>query len=153
MNTREALQSQYLAALAMLRQAVMQCPAHLWDAPEDAFKFWSKAYHTLYFAHLYLQDAEKDFVPWEKHHDPDGGEPFTQAEVLAYLDVVEKHVVERVGLLNLDSPDSGFHWYPISKFEMQLVNIRHIQQHAGELFEYLGIRAGAQLRWVGARHQ
>ena len=56
--------------------------------------------------------------------------------------------MERVPVTDLDA-DSGFHWYPVNKLELQFINIRHIQQHTGELYETLGIREGAELRWVG----
>ena len=85
MDIRQVIQSQYLAALAMLKQAIVSCPQPVWDSPDDKFKFWSKAYHTVFFVHFYLQDAEKDFVEWEKHHDPDGDIPFTKEEVLEYF--------------------------------------------------------------------
>ena len=149
MNTKQVIQSQYLAALEMLKQVIVQCPEAVWDAPGDKFKFWSKSYHALFFAHLYLQDAEKDFIPWEKHHDPDGDIPFTKEEVLEYLAFVQKQVVERVAHTDLEAESSGFDWYPVNKLEMTFINIRHIQQHAGELYETLGIRENIELGWVG----
>ena len=76
MDIRQTLQSQYLAALEMLKQVIVKCPEASWDAPGEKGKFWNKAYHALFFAHLYLQESEKHFQPWEKHHDPDTGEPF-----------------------------------------------------------------------------
>ncbi len=152
MDIKPVLQSQYLAALTMLGEAVEKCPSFVWDAPGDKFKFWSKAYHALYFAHLYLQDAKEDFVEWEKHHDPDGDVPFLKEEVLEYLSFVKKQVIERVHALDLESADSGFHWYPVNKLEMQFINIRHIQQHAGELYECLGTRENIELGWAGFSH-
>ena len=61
---------------------------------------------------------------------------------------VEKQVKERVPATNLEA-DSGFYWYPVNKLELQFINIRHIQQHAGELYECLGTRENAELDWVG----
>ncbi len=66
MDTQKIIQSQYLAALEMLKQAVVKCPDPLWNAAEDGNKFWHVAYHALFYTHLYLQDTEKDFKPWEK---------------------------------------------------------------------------------------
>ena len=149
MNTKQVIQSQYLAALAMLKQAIEKCPQNVWYDQNQKFKVWSKAYHTVFFVHFYLQDAEKDFIPWEKHHDPDGDIPFTQDEVLEYLTFARKQVIERVPVTDLDA-ESGFHWYPVNKLELQFINIRHIQQHTGELYECLGIRENIEdLRWVG----
>ena len=149
MNTKQVIQSQYLAALAMLKQAIEKCPQNVWYDQNQKFKVWSKAYHTVFFVHFYLQDAEKDFIPWEKHHDPDGDIPFTQDEVLEYLIFARKQVIERVPVTDLEA-ESGFHWYPVNKLELQFINIRHIQQHTGELYECLGIRENIEdLRWVG----
>jgi hypothetical protein len=148
MDIKQTIQSQYLASLAMLKEAILKCPETIWDDPQDKFKFWSKAYHTLYYVHLYLQNAEKDFVPWEKHHDPDGDVPFTKDEVLEYLAFAEKQVLERLPLTDLEA-ESGFYWYPVDKLELQFINIRHIQQHAGELYDCLGTRAHIELGWTG----
>jgi hypothetical protein len=148
MDTKQVIRSQYLAALAMLKQAIERCPETLWYDPNEKFRIWSKAYHVVFFVHLYLQDTEKDFVEWEKHHDPDGAVPFTKDEVLEYLTFVEKQVMERVPLTDMEA-ESGFYWYPVNKLELQFINIRHIQQHAGELYETLGMREGTELSWVG----
>ena len=151
MDIKQVIQSQYLAALEMLKQAVEGCPEDIWYNPDEKFRVWSKAYHTVFFVHFYLQDSEETFVEWEKHHDPDGDEPFTKQEVLEYLAFSEKQVMERVPVTDLDA-DSGFHWYPVNKLELQFINIRHIQQHTGELYETVGLHEGAELPWKGFIH-
>jgi hypothetical protein len=149
MDMHKAIQSQYLAALEMLKQVIVRCPPVLWDAAGNQDKFWRKSYHTLFYAHLYLQHAEQDFVPWEKHHDPDGDVPFTQDEVLEYLSFVQRQVAERVPATNL-AAESGFSWLPFDKLELQFYNIRHIQQHTGELYERLDAHANIELDWVSS---
>jgi len=163
MDIKQVFQSQYLAALAMLEQAVVKCPPALWNAPENRNKFWHVAYHALFYVHLYLQDAEKDFRPWEGHrpeyqfmgplpwppHDlPRIGEPYTPQEVLAYLTFVRQQVRDRLPAIDLEAA-SGFDWQPFGKFELQVYNIRHLQQHAGELYERIGSKAGLDLDWIG----
>ena len=148
MDVKQVIQSQYLAALAMLKEVIVNCPEALWDAPGNQDKFWRKSYHALFYTHLYLQNSDKDFVPWEKHHDPDGDIPFTKDEVLEYLAFAEKQVMERVPTTDLEA-ESGFHWYPVNKLELQFINIRHVQQHTGELYECLGTRENIELGWVG----
>lgn len=69
MTLRKAIQSQYHASLEMLKQAIVQCPASLWDDREYKNPFWHVAYHTLFCAHLHLQPSEAEFVPWTKHRD------------------------------------------------------------------------------------
>jgi hypothetical protein len=149
MNPHLVIQSQYLASLGMLKQVIVNCPESLWDAPGNQDKFWRKSYHALFYAHLYLQRDEKDFIPWEKHHDPDGDVPFTKDEVLDYLSFVETQVIDRVPDTDLEA-ESGFHWLPFDKLELQLYNIRHIQQHTGELYERLDTHENIELDWVSS---
>ena len=58
---------------------------------------------------------------------------------------------DAVDALDLDSTESGFSWYHMSKLEHQFVNIRHIQHHAGQLIDRVrsaadvGIPAGRGL--------
>jgi hypothetical protein len=47
--------------------------------------------------------------------------------------------------------ESGFYWLPMNKLELQIYNIRHLQQHTGELMERLGSRAGVEVDWVGMK--
>ena len=45
--------------------------------------------------------------------------------------------------------ESGFDWLPFNKLELQFYNIRHIQQHTGELCERLGTVGDIEVDWVG----
>jgi hypothetical protein len=167
LNLPEVIVSQYLAALEMLRQTVSKCPPSLWNSSDDGTKFWHIAYHALFYTHLYLQDSEQTFTPWIKHRDeyqffdrtpwppfeqPKIGEPFDKDGIFEYLVFCRGQVVEQVPRLNLDGP-SGFDWLPFSKLELQFYNIRHLQQHTGELMERLGTRADVELDWVGTKHE
>ena len=165
MNSKEAIRSQYRAALEMLKKTITQCPESLWDASADKNKFWHIAYHVLFFTHLYLQHSEKEFTPWMKHreqyqflgnlpwppHDkPQIGELYSKEDVLAYLKVCREQVEEKVAAVDLNA-ESGFFWLPFSKLELQLYNIRHIQHHTGELMERLGMRENIEVDWVAMK--
>ena len=165
-NFRHIVQSQYLAALEMLKRVIESCPDALWDDPSYRNRFWHMAYHALFYTHLYVQPGERDFVPWAKHrpnlnfmgplpwppHDvPDPGEPYSQEELLAYLDHCRDQVRQQTAALDLERSDSGFGWIPLSKLELQFYTIRHLQQHTGELCERLYVAAGKEVDWVGAR--
>jgi hypothetical protein len=151
MDIRRAIQSQYLAALAMLKQAIVKCPPAMWDSPHDQDRSWFKAYHALYYAHLYLQPTRKDFIRWRGHGKPVSSPPLSKEEVLDYLTFVEQEVIRRVPVIDL-AGGSGFHGIRVDKLELQFVNIRHIQQHAGELYERLGARRNIKLAWAERRH-
>ena len=150
---RPVLKSQYHAALAMLRDAIEHCPPEEWLSTEHKNASWKLAYHALFFAHLYLQRDEAAFRLWEKQHgggDGIEGEPYTQAEVLEYWDVCDRMVDEAVDGLDLDRTESGFPWYRMCKLEHQLVNIRHIQHHAGQLIDRVRAAAHIGIGWVAA---
>jgi hypothetical protein len=76
---------------------------------------------------------------------------YTQADMLAHLSFCRREVDERVPRLNLEA-ESGFARRQFDKFELQIYSIRHVMQHAGELMERLGARAGVKGTWVGSMH-
>lgn len=163
------LKSQYHAALAMLRQGIDSCPDEMWFDKRPTNAVWQIAYHTLFFAHLYLQPTEADFRPWEGHQSgvqhPDGiagppdpnsplpllPEPYTKEQVLSYWEVCDGMADEALDRLDLLSPDSGFRWYKVSKLEHQVINIRHIQHGAAQIADRLRQTARIGIDWVGAK--
>ena len=63
---------------------------------------------------------------------------FSQADLLEYLDFLSENLVGWVENLDLQSSSSGFSWYPnMSKLEHQMVNLRHLGVHIGQLQERL----------------
>ena len=161
MEIKDVVRSQYRAALEMLKQAIAKCPASLWDDPADATRFWHIAYHALFYTHLYLQDSRDAFRPWVKHKEkyesldafhgsPEQVESFSQADLLEYLELCQQQVEAGLDPFNAEAA-SGFFWLPCSKLELQFYNIRHLQQHIGELMERLGTRAHVEVGWVGMK--
>jgi hypothetical protein len=160
MRTKEVIKSQYYAALEMLRQAVVKCPEAVWASSEYKNPFWHIAYHTLFYTHLYLHPTEADFRPWEKHRDQvrslggvrtsEASIPYSKEEILEYHKLCMEEMEELVDALKLEA-DSGFYWLPFDKLELQFYNIRHIQQHTGELCERLGAKGDIEVEWVGMK--
>lgn len=140
----------------MVRTAIESCPDELWNAGNGQRQFWRLAYHVLYFTHLYLEVREETFEPWLKI--PEGIddweafdtrlEPFTKAELLGYCDHLDGTVSAKLAVIDLDSPESGFNWYHIPKLDHQILNIRHVQEHAGQLRDRL-LEHGVDQDWVG----
>ena len=156
MDPQSAIQSQYLASLEMLKQAITRCPEAAWNETQDRNRFWHVAYHALFYTHLYLQEKAQDFKAWDRHTagretlstPPEKlGESYSREALLDYLAICQAQVRQKVPVMGLDQP-SGFHWLPFSKLELQFYNIRHLQQHTGELFERLGGRHTIELDWV-----
>ena len=168
---RRILKSQYHASLAMLRDAIEQCPDNLWLSTDYKNAFWQVAYHALFFTQVYLGKEEAAFRPWAQHQrdvqhqdgiegagpsDPNSPlpllpKPYTKAQVLEYWRLCDGMVDEAVDKLDLDNPECGFYWYKMSKLEHQFVNLRHIQHHEAQLADRLRSAANIGIRWVGAR--
>jgi hypothetical protein len=151
---RSILKSQYHASLAMLREAIERCPPGEWLSANHKNASWQVSYHALFFAHLYLQRDEAGFRLWKQHRgEGDGvkGEPYTQAQVLAYWEFCDGMVDDAVDALDLDATESGFSWCRLSKLEHQFVNIRHIQHHGAQLIDRVRSAAGVGITWVNAR--
>jgi hypothetical protein len=152
-NLQTVLKSQYHAALVMLREAIARCPDEEWLSRDHKNAFWQVAYHVLFFTHLYLQPNEAAFVPWGQHRgDDDGtkGEPYSKQQVLEYWSFVDQAVDIAIDSLDLESPESGFWWYKMSKLEHQLVNIRHVQHHGAQLADRLRRAADIGVKWVSS---
>lgn len=155
--------SQYLSALDMLGEVVQCCPSELWDDSTPTNRFWRLSYHALFYTHLYIQPKIQDYSAWPKHREEAemlGKLPwpphrqavdmpaYTQVEVLEYLDFCREQVRSVLPELNLDGP-SGFEWLTFSKREALIYNLRHLQQHIGELAERLGA-CGIDVPWIAA---
>lgn len=165
MDNHTVIQSQYHASLDMLAQTIEKCPEAIWDRTEDKNKSWQLAYHTLFYVHLYLSANEDEFTPWEKHRpeyynmntsaetgneEPKIDTPYTKAEILEYLKFLQGKIDEMVSEIDLHA-ESGFHWLPFSKLELQFYNIRHLMQHTGELGERLGYAEKIKIDWIGKK--
>jgi hypothetical protein len=159
MQTKEIIKSQYHASLKMLQQAVEKCPQELWANNDFSNPFWHVVYHALFYTYLYLNAREEEFTPWVKqrqgYHRMSGEEaknltPYTQEEMLEFLNFCQEQAVEKVDTLDLEA-GSGFEWLPFNKLELQFYNIRHIMQHTGELSERLGARGEVEVSWVGMK--
>lgn len=143
---------QFEAALSMLKAACRKCPPEHWDAIIGKYPFWQVAYHALCFADCYCAPSNEAWSPSPVFH-PAGHKElseeypsrrFEQAELLAYADAcarIVRDAIERETDESLAGP-SGFAWLPISRGELYIYNLRHIQHHAGQL--------SAALRRLGA---
>ncbi len=161
MNVKLALQRQTHAALAMLRECVELCPAETWTSGPHPRSFWRIAYHAAAYAHLYLFPNLDSFQPWSKHRQdctylegeaPDVA-PYTQAEILECIDLIDSEVEARLDALDLDAETCGFTWYPaVSRVELQILSLRHLHGHIGQLSEIL-IGKGIDTTWLGPAPQ
>jgi hypothetical protein len=159
---QSALARQYGAAIEMLDEALAACPAELWTQrlwstpspdyfPAQFAEFWYVAFHALVWLDLYLSGvAEEEFAPPAPFaqgeidsHAALPARPYTQAELRAYLAALRETC--RATLLALTEEQLlrpvAYPWtrgQPFSYLELQLYNLRHVQEHAAHLSLFLG---------------
>ncbi len=169
-----ALWRQFGAAIDMLDNALVACPASLWTQrlwpnpppphfPPQFAEFWYVAFHALVWLDLYLSGLpEEDFAPPAPfaQGELDSVEavperPYTKEELRAYLASVRQTC--RTTLVALTDEQAcrpvSYPWtgrqHP-TFLELQLYNLRHVQEHAAHLSLFLGQHgvADAELGWV-----
>lgn len=166
MELKRALTGQFRAGLAMLRECVSLCPDDLWSATvnEPPRTFWRIVYHAAFYTHFYLGQTESDFVRWPKHVGhamrtfagkneelPPAATLYSQVELLEYVDFLSERMESIIDALDLDSPESGFPWYPdFPKLDHVLLTLRHLGVHVGQLQELLFARS-LDPDWVSRR--
>lgn len=165
MILRQALKEQYHAGLAMLAECVEQCPDDLWTSGVHPRSFWRIAFHAAYITHLYLGQNEDAYQPWptrpagspelwqkpwsvEPYELPEDFAPYTKEQIRAYITYIDSRIDPTIDTLDLDAEETGISWYQnISKLSHQLMNLRHIQGHVGQLSEILMAR-GIDIDWI-----
>jgi hypothetical protein len=166
MKLRQALKEQYHAALAMLAECVEKCPEEMWLEGKHPRTFFRIVFHAAFFTHVGIGQNEAAFQPWsgrregihpglwedpaclEPYELPEGAESYGRNAMLDYIRFVDALVDPTVDGLDLDADETGFRWGPkMSKLSQQILNLRHIQGHVGQLSELLMAR-GIDTDWV-----
>ena len=168
-----ALWQQFGAAIDMLENALVACPASLWtqrlwrtppppEFPPRFAEFWYVTFHALVWLDLYLSGLpEEQFAPPAPfaQGELDSVEalperPYTKEELRAYLASVRQTCqTTLVGLTDEQARRPvAYPWskgQPITFLELQLYNMRHVQEHAAQLRLFLGQHAlpDAGLDW------
>ena len=162
---KTALWRQFGAAIDMLENALVACPTPLWKErlwrdppdhplpsgfPPEFAQFWYIAYHTLFWLDLYLSGSrEEDFAPpapflWTELDPAVSPErPYTKEELHAYLAATRRKCHAQLLALTDERARQAVE-YPwaegqaVSFLELQLYNMRHVQEHAAQLNLFLG---------------
>lgn len=158
-NLKAGIWRQFGASIDYLANVINACPDELWlstlwdhpaEKPEFA-QFWYRAYHTLFWLDLYLYGSEEGFVPpppFELIEQYDDGplpeRAYTKAELLTYLADCRRKCRETIEALTVETAwrICPFPWGECSFVELLIYNIRHIQDHAGQLNLFIGQKAG-----------
>lgn len=152
-----AISQQFLAAMAMFKDCLEKCPEEHWDDPVAKYPFWLVAYHTLYCTDGYLEHHEDAFKPNPTFHpggltdltDEYPSKRFTKDELLAYTAFCIDKLNAALARQTLETwwADSGFKRRNMSRAELFIYNLRHVEHHTGQLSAVLR-RAGLEPKWV-----
>lgn len=157
------LASQFEACLGLLDQCVARCPDALWNAPVAKHPFCQVAFHTLIFADLYLgADTEslrqqpfhlehrQFFGDYEQLEDREPVSLYERAPVRAYLDFCRRKAAATIAAETDDTlcSPAQFPRKNVSRAELHLENIRHIQHHAAQLILRLRLDSDVDIPWV-----
>jgi hypothetical protein len=157
------LTGQFEASLCMFNQCVQACRPEHWEGKIANDSFRQVAYHTLFFLDLYLSSDEDAFELRDFHHrGGDEREPvpsvgLTRDETLAYIPLCRQKMLATFASETretLEGP-SGFSYRRISRAELHIYNLRHLQHHTGQLSAYLrrvdeALKMPTALPWVGS---
>lgn len=158
-NLKTSLWGQFGAAIDTLEDALGSCPdqlweASLWDNPVEEVEytqFWFLVYHTLFWLDLYLSGYSEGFAPpapFKRGVLPE--KPYTKDELHNYLEYGRKKCQATIEALTDEkaSQRCKFDWVEASFLEMQLYNMRHVQEHAAQLNMLLGRHGIEVYGWV-----
>lgn len=149
--------SQFDAAFAMLEECIRKCPPKHWDGLIAKYPFWQVVYHTLYCTDIYSAKSESAWQTHPKFHPQGKSEvdneypsrEFTKRELLAYLKYTQARVHESLAAettRSLAAP-AGFSWLKMTRAEVPMYSMRHVQHHIGQLSAYLR-RASVKPKWT-----
>jgi len=152
---KTSISRQFGASIDMLDDALTLCPdglwtAALWDDDEDEQygQFWFVAYHTLFWLDNYLTGGSTDFVPpapFIRGALPES--PYTKDEVQTYLRACRQRCHAAIDALTDERARELVPKGP-PYLELQLYNMRHVQEHASQLQLLLGQHGVPGPDWV-----
>ena len=85
----------------------------------------------------------------EPYELPEDFAPYTKKQILNYIVYVDSLIDTTVDSLDLNATETGFVWYKnMSKLSHELMNLRHLQGHVGQLSELL-MAQDIDIEWIG----
>jgi uncharacterized damage-inducible protein DinB len=160
-----ALWQQFGAAIDTLENALLACPASLWNeplwggssappVPVEFSEFWNISYHTLFWLDLYLSGSLDGFVPPAPFTLQDPDRTYTKDELQVYLRHTRAKCRSTLAALTPETASQicEFPWVPGRTFtfaELLLYTMRHVQEHSAQLHLFLGQHGhAAATSWI-----
>lgn len=154
--TRTYLWEQFGGAIDMLDDALTLCPdelwtAHLWDDEEDQRygDYWFVAYHATRWLDIYVEGAAStaDYPPPAPFVDGLPDQPYAKDDVRTYLQATRKKIQAAMESLTDERAHEPATW-GAPYLRLNLMSMRHTQEHASQLTFYLGQNGVTGMDWV-----
>ncbi|MBK9125628.1 MAG: DinB family protein [Chloroflexi bacterium] len=154
-ESKAGIWRQFGAVIDYLERTVTACPDRLWrhsmwdtGAKSPVFsEVWYVAYHAMFWLDLYLTGSEDGFVPpapftlIEQYDDgPLPERVYTKVELLDYLRGCRQRCKQTIRSLTGEMAQRRcwFPWGEPTFLELLIYNLRHVQEHAGQINLMLG---------------
>jgi uncharacterized damage-inducible protein DinB len=157
------LSSQFEASLCMMHHCIKACPPSGWEGKIANATFRQVAYHTLFFVDFYLSPSAESFELRDLHRQggdergPTLSQGLDQAQTLSYVSICRRKALDTLAS-ETEQMLQGPCGFPrkLSRGELHIYNIRHIQHHTGQLSAHLRrldptLTDSKTLPWVGSR--
>jgi hypothetical protein len=162
---KQTFLGQYEATLAMLKLRVEACPDEYWQIKVGDGRIQQDTYHVLFWTNYYLLEDVSAYIPSEyNERGGDEREPvlcqgLTRADTLAFIEYTHENIIRSLGketeaTLQSAAFPSIFRRKSLTRLELHLYNIRHLQHHMAQMS--LVVRKlsdanelGLTLPWVG----
>jgi hypothetical protein len=164
-TVKQLLINQFEAALCTLEMCIVRCPDAAWDGRVGKLMFCQVAFHTLFYTDFYLGLNEESFrrQPFHLANSDlfrDYEELLDRPQVLlydkpgvkAYLEYCRNKAADAISVETADSlvAPCDFPRRNMTRAELHVYNIRHIQHHAAQLSLRLRLDFGENIPWVGS---
>jgi len=159
---KSLLIGQFEAAFKTIFDCIDQSSDEIWNGLVGSHTFNQSVFHALFFADVYLgknlegfeeqafhRDHVATFGDYEEWEDRKPANKYTKKFVLNYLEhcrAKTKQVIESETESDW-AEEAGFEWQTISRGEMHVYNIRHLQHHAAQLILRLRLDSDVNIGW------
>ncbi|MCI0637697.1 MAG: DinB family protein [Gemmataceae bacterium] len=157
--------NQFEAALCTLNVCIDKCPETAWHERVANLKFCQVVFHTLFYTDYYLgqnkeafrrqpfhQDNQQFFRDYEELEDRAPVLLYDKPSIKKYLHHCRTKAAEVIAAETTQSLSDpcGFERRSISRAELHIYNMRHIQHHAAQLSLRLRLDRQTDIPWVGS---
>src|SRR5262245_54652106 len=162
---KQLIANQFEAALCTLNACVDRCPETAWKGRVANLKFCQVVFHTLFYADFYLganedpfrqqpfhQSNQDFFGDYEEFEDRPPTSLYDKASIKKYLSHCRTKAAQVIAAetAELLSGRAQFAKRTVSRAELHVYNLRHIQHHAAQLSLRLRLDSNEDIPWIGS---